>query len=100
MAINKRTASGPEVLTDMRELIAARVATIEGDGVMCPFCLRYNNNFKGKKRSHVCQHCTKTFFVLKRSRYSFLTSKRVILSDEQEYRQSESPGASGDGAED
>jgi hypothetical protein len=82
MAIRLRTATGPEPMPELKAMLAGKDFTIDGDAVMCPHCLQYPKLTKVKNGPNACGLCGLTFHVLKRSRWSFITSKKEIPSDD------------------
>lgn len=78
MALRIQPPAGPEPMPDLSALLKDKRFTIDGDAVMCPHCLLYQVQFKGRTGKHACQHCGEFFHLLKRGPWSFLTSKTEI----------------------
>jgi transposase-like protein len=82
MVCKKHKATEPCPIPELKELLSGRKITVDGDAVVCPHCFSYENKFRGARGVRKCVGCTKTFFVLKRGPYSYLTSKTEIDNGE------------------
>ncbi len=82
MALRIRTPNGPEPMPELPAVLKGRKFSIEGDAVMCPFCLMYNTPAPRKSGPQKCKHCEQTFILLIRGPRTYLTSKQEIATDE------------------
>lgn len=78
MAIRLTQPSGPEPMPELSALLKDKNVSIDGDAVLCPHCFRYLSLVKPKNGPTTCTECRKVFFLLKRGRFTFLTSKTEI----------------------